>query len=118
MNATEAAMAASLSDRYLCEARAYCDRHIEEYTERDVLAIADQFRRRDFLDHIRPYTNIKMSVYNTTIPKIVVVPGELVRSEYEFTPEQQEILDKCDKYIGEIATQYGLPDQSTVRNSP
>ena len=62
-------------------------------------------RHRAFLEAIEPILAIKGRVYAMTIPRLLVYPDGHREVYYNFTPEQQRILDQCDEHIAYIKEQ-------------
>lgn len=102
----ETAMQAAAIDPYLYRAMDLCHGNPDA-----VPACAAYLRQKDFLAAIQPWQRLKLTVYNTSLPKIVIHSDGRVESGHEFAPEMQKILDECDKHIQEEAVRYGLPPQ-------
>ena len=65
--------------------------------------------QREFLLRVKPFVDLKVKVEMTTI-HFSIYPSGIVR---HYSPEQQEIMDECDKQIKAIAQrlseQEGVP---------
>ena len=59
--------------------------------------------QREFLLRVKPFVDLKVKVEMATI-HFSIYPRGIVR---HYLPEQQEIMDECDKQIRRIAEQVG-----------
>lgn len=103
---TQTAMRAAAVDPYLYRAMDLCRGNQEA-----VPACIAYLRQKDFMEAIRPWLRMKQHIYNVSLPKMIIRPGQLPETTYEFSPEMQKALDECDKYIQEEAVRYGAPPQ-------
>lgn len=100
------AMTAMRSDPFELEARAYCARHGLSADASAVAALAGSLRQDAIRREVEPWTKIKLAIYSTAIPKLVIDAAGHIESTYEFSAEAQKVLDECDKAIAETGERY------------
>lgn len=77
-------------------------------------------KHAEFQRAIEPFIKMKIDhVYNMSMPSIMVFRDGTVKTEYTFTPEQQEFLDCMDKMIDDagrniFGRHWPLPEQPTA----
>ena len=62
------------------------------------------FLEREYYKNIGPYVKMKASIYNVSIP-MIIISSEGVKREYNFTPEQEKAINQIDELIRHIQEQ-------------
>lgn len=56
-------------------------------------------RQREYMDATQPIIDVKVEIYSWMVPTIIIHPDGNVEHRYDFTSEQQEMLQLADEAI-------------------
>ena len=56
-------------------------------------------RQRAYIEAIKPYMDMRYRVYCETAPKLTIYPDGRIEHEYNFTPEQKEVLRLAEEGV-------------------
>ena len=68
--------------------------------------------QREYIQAIKPYTDMMHAIYSVVMPKIMVHTDGRVEYHHDFTDEQKETLRLIDEGIAQVQRRMGLTPQA------
>lgn len=62
--------------------------------------------QREYIQAIKPYLDLKHSIYSLVLPKITLFPDGSIETEYDFPQEEKDNLAKLDEMMEDIRSKF------------